>query len=95
MKCHVNLLFVKQKPGKKEEKTIAFISRVPIKSDDCISSTLDNLRPASIRSSCNLAPSHSEAGGDAEPIMSVSLQVEKLPIVMFGLSFKTNNTSRR
>ena len=56
------------------EKVTAFMSNVPIISDEGISSIVNISRFASVPSSCNLAFLHNEAGGDAEPIMSVSLQ---------------------
>lgn len=50
------------------------MSNIPHFSADCVSSIFNDLRLVSVPSSSNLAFLHSEAGGDAEPIMSVSLQ---------------------
>lgn len=56
------------------EVVTAFMSNVPIISVDRISSIVNISRLVSVPSSCKLAFLHNEAGGDAEPIMSVSLQ---------------------
>jgi hypothetical protein len=50
------------------------MSNIPLFSADCISPIFNKLRLVAVPSSSNLAFSHNEAGGDAEPIMSVSLQ---------------------